>query len=124
MAAPGKATLDVPLDDLRAYLETNAAAVPYSEIAGSLRRLAADLKPPGPAIQRPDELDNRCPKFGIGGELVDGLGQTVHLTGLDEPGMWRNSAWNPTAVRNNCRSNHCWFWPTRSRRAMPRLFQE
>jgi hypothetical protein len=33
-----------PLDDLRAYLETNAAAVPYPEIADSLRKLAADVE--------------------------------------------------------------------------------
>jgi hypothetical protein len=33
-----------PLDDLRAYLEANAAAVPYSEIAASLRKLAADVE--------------------------------------------------------------------------------
>jgi hypothetical protein len=33
-----------PLEDLRAYLETNAAAVPYPEISDSLRRLAADVE--------------------------------------------------------------------------------
>src|SRR4029077_9532383 len=34
----------VPLDDLRAYLESNAAAVPYPEIADSLRRMAAEIE--------------------------------------------------------------------------------
>ena len=33
-----------PLEDLRAYLETNAAAVPYPEIADSLRRLSAEIE--------------------------------------------------------------------------------
>jgi len=33
-----------PLDALRAWLEGNAAAVPYPEIADSLRRLAADVE--------------------------------------------------------------------------------
>jgi len=33
-----------PLGDLRAYLEANAAAVPYSEIAASLRKLAAEAE--------------------------------------------------------------------------------
>jgi hypothetical protein len=33
-----------PLDDLRAYLESNAAAVPYPEIAESLRKLAAEAE--------------------------------------------------------------------------------
>jgi hypothetical protein len=33
-----------PLDDLRAYLEANAAAVPYAEIAASLRKLAAEVE--------------------------------------------------------------------------------
>ena len=33
-----------PLEDLRAYLEANAAAVPYPEIADSLRKLAADVE--------------------------------------------------------------------------------
>jgi len=32
-----------PLDDLRAYLDSNAAAVPYPEIADSLRRLSAEI---------------------------------------------------------------------------------
>jgi hypothetical protein len=33
-----------PLDDLRVYLEANAAAVPYPEIAASLRKLAAEAE--------------------------------------------------------------------------------
>ena len=33
-----------PLEDLRTYLQTNAAAVPYPEIADSLRKLAADVE--------------------------------------------------------------------------------
>src|SRR4029077_12768502 len=33
-----------PLDDLRAYLDGNAAAVPYPEIAESLRRLSAEIE--------------------------------------------------------------------------------
>ena len=33
-----------PLEDLRAYLEGNAAAVPYPEIAESLRKLAAEVE--------------------------------------------------------------------------------
>ena len=33
-----------PLEDLRAYMETNAAAVPYPEIAESLRRLAVEAE--------------------------------------------------------------------------------
>ncbi|HXK01936.1 MAG TPA: hypothetical protein VMS37_06000 [Verrucomicrobiae bacterium] len=33
-----------PLEDLRKYLEANAAAVPYAEIAESLRRLAAGVE--------------------------------------------------------------------------------
>ena len=33
-----------PLEDMRQYLEANAAAVPYPEIAGSLRRLAEDAE--------------------------------------------------------------------------------
>jgi len=33
-----------PLDDLRAYLETNAAAVPYPEISESLRKLAGEAE--------------------------------------------------------------------------------
>jgi hypothetical protein len=33
-----------PIEDLRAYLQTNAAAVPFAEIADSLRRLAAEVE--------------------------------------------------------------------------------
>ena len=33
-----------PLEDMRHYLESNAAAVPYPEIAASLRRLAEDAE--------------------------------------------------------------------------------
>jgi hypothetical protein len=33
-----------PLDDLRAYLAANAAAVPFPEIADSLRKLTADVE--------------------------------------------------------------------------------
>ena len=33
-----------PIEDLRAYLESNAAAVPYPEVADSLRRLAAEIE--------------------------------------------------------------------------------
>ncbi len=33
-----------PLEDLRSYLERNAAAVPYPEIAASLRKLAAEVE--------------------------------------------------------------------------------
>jgi hypothetical protein len=33
-----------PLDDLRAYLERHAAAVPFEDIAAALRRLAADVE--------------------------------------------------------------------------------
>jgi hypothetical protein len=32
-----------PLEDLRAYLESNAAAVPFADIAESLRKLAAEV---------------------------------------------------------------------------------
>jgi hypothetical protein len=39
-----EATAPFPLDDLRAYLETNAGAVPYPEIAESLRKLAAEVE--------------------------------------------------------------------------------
>jgi hypothetical protein len=40
------ASAPFPLDDLRAYLETNAAALPpeFAEIAASLRKLAADVE--------------------------------------------------------------------------------
>jgi hypothetical protein len=40
---PGPAA-PFPLEDLRAYLKTNAAAVPFSEIADSLRSLAAEAE--------------------------------------------------------------------------------
>jgi hypothetical protein len=33
-----------PLEDLRSYLERNAAAVPYPDIAASLRKLAAEVE--------------------------------------------------------------------------------
>jgi hypothetical protein len=33
-----------PLEDLRVYLECNAASVPYPEVADSLRRLAAEVE--------------------------------------------------------------------------------
>jgi hypothetical protein len=33
-----------PLDDLRAYLDANSAAVPYPEIADSLRKLSAEVE--------------------------------------------------------------------------------
>jgi hypothetical protein len=39
-----EAAAPFPIDDLRAYLESNAAAVPFPEIAESLRRLAADVE--------------------------------------------------------------------------------
>ena len=38
-----EAAAPFPLDDLRAYLESNAAAVPFPDIADSLRRLAAEV---------------------------------------------------------------------------------
>jgi hypothetical protein len=41
--AKKEAAAPFPLEDLRAYLEANAAAVPFPEIADSLRRLAADV---------------------------------------------------------------------------------
>jgi hypothetical protein len=44
LPAPRKAAAPFPIDDLRAYLETNAAAVPYDEIASSLRKLAAEIE--------------------------------------------------------------------------------
>ena len=44
-AQPKKeAAAPFPLEDLRAYLETNAAQVPYPEIAESLRKLAAEVE--------------------------------------------------------------------------------
>jgi hypothetical protein len=39
-----EAAAPFPLEDLRVYLETNAAAVPYPEIADSLRKLAAEVE--------------------------------------------------------------------------------
>jgi len=44
--APTKkeAAAPFPLEDLRAYLESNAAAVPFAEIAESLRKLAAEVE--------------------------------------------------------------------------------
>jgi len=44
-AAPKKkeAAAPFPIEDLRAYLESNAAAVPFVEIAESLRKLAAEV---------------------------------------------------------------------------------
>ena len=39
-----EATAPFPLEDLRAYLESNAAAVPFPDIADSLRRLAAEVE--------------------------------------------------------------------------------
>jgi hypothetical protein len=44
--APKKkeAAAPFPIEDLRAYLESNAAAVPFAEIAESLRKLAAEVE--------------------------------------------------------------------------------
>ena len=44
LPAPRKAAPPFPIDDLRAWLENNAAAVPYEEIAASLRKLAAEIE--------------------------------------------------------------------------------
>ena len=45
LAQPKKETAPpFPLEDMRQYLESNAAAVPYPEIADSLRRLAAEAE--------------------------------------------------------------------------------
>jgi hypothetical protein len=45
LAQPKKEpTAPFPLDDMRAYLEANAAAVPYPEIAASLRKLAGEAE--------------------------------------------------------------------------------
>ena len=38
-----EAAAPFPLEDLRAYLESNAAAVPFADIAESLRKLAAEV---------------------------------------------------------------------------------
>jgi hypothetical protein len=45
-AAPKKkeAAAPFPLEDLRAYLKSNAAAVPFPEIADSLRKLASEVE--------------------------------------------------------------------------------
>jgi hypothetical protein len=42
--AKKEAAAPFPLEDLRAYLESNAAAVPFAEIAESLRRLASEVE--------------------------------------------------------------------------------
>jgi hypothetical protein len=42
--AKKEAAAPFPLEDLRAYLENNAAAVPFAEIADSLRRLATEVE--------------------------------------------------------------------------------
>jgi hypothetical protein len=45
LAQPKKETTPpFPLEDMRQYLESNAAAVPYPEIADSLRRLASEAE--------------------------------------------------------------------------------